>query len=77
MEPDKTHFQFYAATRLKLGDSATQVHQDLKDAWGDAVPSLRTIQRWMKDVNDGMREPTWAMVTDLAGQGPQGQASWR
>ena len=31
-----------------------QVHQELTAAWSDEVPSLRTIQRWLRDANETM-----------------------
>lgn len=48
MEPDISHFRFYAATRQKLGVSATAVHQELVQAWGDAAPTERSIYRWFQ-----------------------------
>ena len=55
MDADQSHFRFYAVTRSKLGQSGIEVHQESAEAWRDAVPSLRTVQRWIKDTNDGAR----------------------
>ena len=55
MNADKTHYQFYTLTRQKLGKSPTEIHQELTVAWGDDVPPLRTIQRWIKDVSEGTK----------------------
>ena len=55
MDFDQTHFRFYTLTCQKLGKSSIEVLHDLQSVWKDAAPSLRTIQRWMKDFNDGTR----------------------
>lgn len=55
MEFDQTHFRFYTITGQKLGKSATEIHLELNEAWKDRAPSLRTVQRWMKDFNEGTR----------------------
>ena len=49
------HFRFYTVTCGMLGKSATEVHFELNEAWKDHAPSLRTVQRWMKDFNEGKR----------------------
>lgn len=52
MNADKTHYRFYTFTRQKLGKSAIEIHQELTTAWGDDVPSLRTVQRWLKNITE-------------------------
>ncbi len=32
-----------------------EAHRELTAAWGEGTPSLRTIQRWMKDVSEETR----------------------
>ena len=55
MEFDQTHFRFYTITCVKLGKSATEIHFELNEAWKDRAPSLQTVQRWMKDFDEGTR----------------------
>ena len=52
MNFDKTHFQFYALVRFKLGKSAVEVEEDLEAAFPDDCPSLRTIYRWFEGFPD-------------------------
>ena len=56
MEPEKSHFRFYAATRQRLGISASSVHKELQEAWGDSSPTEHTIYHWFQGVNEGEEE---------------------
>ena len=51
----KESLRFYALTRAILGKSALKIHSELLQVWSDATPCLRTVQRWIKDFNDGSR----------------------
>ena len=56
MEFDQTLIRFYTITCLiKLEKSATVDHFELNESWKDHAPSLWTVQRWMKDFNEGTR----------------------
>jgi len=55
MEPDQSHFRFYAATRQRLGISATSAHNELRQAWGNAAPAERTVYQWFHDFKEGQR----------------------
>jgi transposase len=55
MEPDQSHFRFYAATRQRLGISATSVHEELRKAWGNAAPAERTVYLWFQEFKEDQR----------------------
>lgn len=52
MEPSTANFRFYAFTRRRLGSSAVAICGELRDVWGDASPSERTIQRWCHEFDE-------------------------
>lgn len=52
MNHDKTHIQFYAFVRFKLGKSAAEVEEDLRTTLPDSCPTRRTIYRWFQDFSD-------------------------
>lgn len=53
MDFSKEGSRFYIYTRLQLGESATKIHDDLKQVYGDTVCSYDTIARWIREFNDG------------------------
>jgi hypothetical protein len=51
MNHDKSHIQFYAFIRFKLGKSAAEVEDDIRAVLPDKCPTRRTIYRWFQDFN--------------------------
>ena len=53
MDFNKESARFYIFTRSKLGESATQIHNDLRQVYGDVACSYDTVARWIRAFNDG------------------------
>lgn len=53
MEFCKEGARFYIHTRSELGDSATKIHNDLKQVYGDGCCSYDSVARWIRQFNDG------------------------
>lgn len=45
--------RFYVKTRWILGESATQISNDLTTAYGDLAPSYNFIAKWIRLFKDG------------------------
>jgi transposase len=45
--------RFYTHIRLKLGEEARKIHDNLHDVYGDSCSSIHTITRWICQFNDG------------------------
>ena len=43
-------FWFYVLTQLKLGKTASIIHNDLVAVHGDASPCKQTIQGWIQNI---------------------------
>ena len=50
---DKTRIRFYIFTRFKLGFNATQIHEELRGAWGDGYVSYTTVAEWVHRFKQG------------------------
>ena len=56
MEVGKSELRFYIYMRFKLGESATQIHNDLCTVITSEAPSYRTVADWMQKFRDGREE---------------------
>ncbi len=50
------NFRFYIKVRTALNIPARVIHDELKSAYGDKVPGLRTVERWSKSFRDSRDE---------------------
>ena len=43
-------FRFQVVTQFKLGKTASVIQNDLVAVHGEDLPSLRTVQRWIRSI---------------------------
>ena len=53
MKASKEHQRFYIYTRLKLGDDARKIYNDLHAVYADISVSYNTCARWVREFKDG------------------------
>ena len=55
MEASKENLRFYVYTRWLLNVATPDIHQELRNSWGDVTPTLRTLQLWTKSFANGAK----------------------
>ena len=50
---EKSECREYIKTRAVLGTPATEIHNELVDAWGDDAPQYRTVAKWAALFKEG------------------------
>ena len=53
---EKQDYRFYIKTRTLLGVKASEIHEELTEAYGSQAVSYPTIRRWSKAVEEGKME---------------------